>query len=78
MCTDWARAGLLMTSSADLLDDFRRAGIYAARLVQGAHPGDLPIEQASKFVLIVNVRTARQLGITLPSTLLTLADKVIE
>lgn len=76
--TDWARAGLLMTYSADLMDDFRRAGIYAARIVQGAHPGDLPVEQASKFVLIVNLRTARQLGITVPATLLTLADEVIE
>lgn len=76
--TDWARAGLLMTYSADLLDDFRRAGIYAARIVQGAHPGDLPVEQASKFVLIVNVRTARQLGITVPPTLLSLADEVVE
>ena len=76
--TDWARAGLLMTYSADLLDDFRRAGIYAAKIVQGAKPGDLPVEQASKFVLAVNVRTARQLGIGVPQTLLALADEVIE
>jgi putative ABC transport system substrate-binding protein len=76
--TDWARAGLLMTYSADLLDDFRRAGIYAARIVQGAKPGDLPVEQASKFVLAVNTKTARELGISVPQTLLTLADEVIE
>lgn len=76
--TDWARAGLLMTYSADLLDDFRRAGIYAAKIVQGARPGDLPVEQASKFVLAVNIKTAKQLGISVPETLLALADEVIE
>ena len=75
---DWGRAGLLMSYSADLLDDFRRAGIYAAKILGGEKPGDLPIEQASKFVLVVNARTARQLGIRAPATLLTLADEVIE
>jgi putative ABC transport system substrate-binding protein len=75
---EWGRAGLLMSYSADLLDDFRRAGIYAAKILGGEKPGDLPIEQASKFVLVVNVRTARQLGISVPPTLLTLADDVIE
>lgn len=73
---DWARAGLLMSYSADLLDDFRRAGIYAAKILGGEKPGDLPIEQASKFVLVVNARTARQLGIALPPTVL--ADETIE
>ena len=53
---EWGRAGLLMSYSADLLDDFRRAGIYAAKIVGGEKPGDLPIEQASKFVLVVNVK----------------------
>lgn len=73
---DWARAGLLMSYSADLLDDFRRAGIYAAKILGGEKPGDLPIEQASKFTLVVNARTAKQLGIAMPPTLL--ADEVIE
>jgi putative ABC transport system substrate-binding protein len=67
-----------MSYSADLLDDFRRAGIYAAKILGGEKPGDLPIEQASKFVLVVNVKTARQLGLSVPPTLLTLADDVIE
>jgi putative ABC transport system substrate-binding protein len=75
---EWGRAGLLMSYSADLLDDFRRAGIYAAKILGGEKPGDLPIEQASKFVLVVNVKTARQLGLSVPPTLLTLADDVIE
>jgi putative ABC transport system substrate-binding protein len=48
---DWARAGLLLTYSTDAVDGFRRAGAYAAKIVQGAKPGDLPIEQASKFWL---------------------------
>ncbi len=73
---EWGRAGLLMSYSADLLDDFRRAGIYAAKILGGAKPGDLPIEQASKFILVVNNRTARQLGISVPPTLL--ADEVVE
>ena len=73
---DWARAGLLMSYSADLLDDFRRAGIYAAKILGGEKPGDLPIEQASKFILVVNARTARRLGISVPPTML--ADEVIE
>ena len=73
---DWGRAGLLMSYSADLLDDFRRAGIYAAKILHGEKPGDLPIEQASKFVLVVNARTARQLGIAVPSTFL--ADEIVE
>jgi putative ABC transport system substrate-binding protein len=75
---EWGRAGLLMSYSADLLDDFRRAGIYAAKILGGEKPGDLPIEQASKFILVVNARTGKQLGISVPPTLLTLADDVIE
>lgn len=74
---DWGRAGLLMSYSADLLDDFRRAGIYAAKILGGEKPGDLPIEQASKFTLVVNVGTAKRLGIDVPPALLTLADEVV-
>lgn len=75
---EWGRAGLLMSYSADLIDDFRRAGIYAAKILTGAKPADLPIEQASKFVLVLNLRIARSLGVTVPDRLLTLADEVIE
>jgi putative ABC transport system substrate-binding protein len=75
---EWARAGLLLTYSTDAIDGFRRAGAYAAKIIRGAKPGDLPIEQASKFWLVLNLKTARQLGITVPSDLLTLADEVIE
>ena len=75
---DWARAGVLLTYSQDALDGFRRAGAYAAKIVRGANPGDLPIEQASKFWLVINLKTARQLGLAVSSNLLTLADEVIE
>lgn len=73
---DWARAGVLMSYSADLLDDFRRAGVYAAKILGGEKPGNLPIEQANKFVLVVNAGTARELGIAVPPTFL--ADEVVD
>jgi len=75
---DWARAGLLMSYSTDPIDGVRHAGIYAGKILHGAKPGDLPIEQASKFILVINLKTAKALGITVPSTLLALADEVIE
>lgn len=75
---DWGRAGLLLTYSSDPLDGFRRAGAYAAKIIRGASPADLPIEQASKFWLVINLKTAKRLGIVVPPNLLTLADEVIE
>lgn len=75
---EWARAGLLLTYSNDGVDGFRRAGVYAAKIIRGAKPGDLPIEQASKFWLVLNLKTAKHLGIAVPANLLTLADEVIE
>jgi putative ABC transport system substrate-binding protein len=75
---DWGRAGLLMSYSTEPLDGFRRAGAYAARILNGAKPGDLPIEQASKFIFVINLKTAKALGVAVPPTLLALADEVIE
>jgi putative ABC transport system substrate-binding protein len=75
---EYARAGLLITYATDLLDGYRRAGIYAAKIFGGERPGDLPIEQASKFILVINAKTAKQLGIDVPMSLLAQADEVIE
>ena len=75
---EWARAGVLMTYASDLLDGSRKAGIYAGKIIQGAKPGDLPIEQPTKFTLAINARTAKQLGISIPAALQLAADELIE
>jgi len=74
----WARDGLLMSYSADVQDSVRHAGIYAAKILNGAKPADLPIEQPTKFVFVLNLKTAKALGVAVPPTLLALADEVIE
>ena len=75
---DWGRAGLLMSYANDPLDSVRQAGTYVAKILKGAKPSDLPVEQASKFTLVVNQKTARALNIAVPPSLLALADEVIE
>ncbi|MEH2609700.1 hypothetical protein V1293_001989 [Bradyrhizobium sp. AZCC 1693] len=75
---EWGRAGLLMSYSSDLADGFRHAGSYVAKILRGIKPGDLPIEQASKFTFVINLKTAKALGIAVPPTLLSFADEVIE
>jgi putative ABC transport system substrate-binding protein len=74
----WAHRGLLMAYSNDLYDMFRRAGFQVAKIIQGAKPGELPFEQAVKYTLVINMKTARQLGITPSPTLLATADELIE
>jgi putative tryptophan/tyrosine transport system substrate-binding protein len=75
---EWGRAGLLMSYSTDPIDGVRHAGMYAGKILHGAKPGDLPIEQASKFTFVINLKTAKALNIAVPPTLLALADEVIE
>jgi ABC-type uncharacterized transport system substrate-binding protein len=74
----WAVAGGLMSYGENLPSMYRRAAYFVDRIFHGVKPADLPVEQATKFDMVINLRTAKAIGFTIPDSILALADEVIE
>jgi putative ABC transport system substrate-binding protein len=74
----FARDGGLLSYGTDYVDLYRRAAAYVDRILRGAKPGDLPVQEPTKLELVINLKTAKALGLTIPETLLATADEVIQ